>query len=401
MRYCSFSLLTLHIYRICRFFNMTDPEETLLVDEKKDVTRETEKEDITDDKEEFMDPFIDPQMPGNGYIYGADLIMYNEATNMNKNQNGVRVRVWYQGLKESIGCFILFLMYGLIRANYKLSEFNFDSRAVTVIGSPSSNFSTLDPPPIYSFRNTGDEMVIVSNTTYSVENQIGYLLDALSFALIFLVVIRVFPGCTFNPMVSIAQFFLQWTNYPKYSTDTNSIKGVTRAHILFARWEIILNLIGQFIGHVAANIVLYLMLQEETTILLETIPSAKISHDVVVILYEAIGTFILLGSIAAYSRPFRMVSTEDQTTFISTVYFILMLGLIPYTSCSLNIIRSLVSSIFKAIYTSSAMHSSVVFYMIGQGAGAAIAIVCINLYISTLLNKKADREEKEKGTNKE
>ncbi len=163
-----------------------------------------------------------------------------------------------------------------------------------------------------------------------------------------------------SPWASFTSWFFQ------QNADGASLKITHYVHTLE---ETVLVVLSQLLGGIVALLFVFLVQGRDTSLLGETLPSALVTRDEFIILYEAAASFLFFSLITLYSRPRRDVTALEQSAFISISLFFVVMGFGSFTGCSVSATHTLAPAIVRSIFLRVPLRFNVIYYLSGQAIG--------------------------------
>lgn len=304
-----------------------------------------------------MSDFEDAGHPGNGWVPQEFL---NKET-----LPSIRAK----GTMEFCGTFF-FLLFGSLLTNHVINaHLTVNNGSLSAVLSTSQNSTTgLNTTiltvlhPNVAFLDGANGLITVNESATDIPNPLANPWIAISWALVFFILQRALPNCAFNPGVTLNHFFFQW------KLDG---KPFDKLHWAYTCKEALTSVTCQFVAGFCAILVLLCIRRGDTTfpLLGDTYPGPELGADWEIIFYEMFASFLFMSFIHLLSRPRRQVSQEQQARFLSAGFWILYMGFIPYTSCSLNFVRTLSPVLVRSIFAGAAFPLYVVYYLVGHISG--------------------------------
>ncbi len=127
--------------------------------------------------------------------------------------------------------------------------------------------------------------------------------------------------------------------------------------------------LSQLLGGIIALLAVFLVQGRDTSLLGETLPSALVTRDEFIILYEAAASFLFFSLITLYSRPRRDVSALEQSAFIAISLFFVIMGFGSFTGCSVSATHTLAPAIVRSMFLHVPLRFNVIYYLSGQAIG--------------------------------
>lgn len=243
-------------------------------------------------------------------------------------------------------------------------------------GANSTNSTVYTPiPATVQFLNQATGLHIVNNGGAVISNPLANFLSAIIWAILLVLTLRALPGAALNPWVSLNHWFFLWKK---------SGEKLQSSHISHALAETMWVILAQFSGGILAIICVYFIVGRDTSQIGETLPSPTLSNEAEVIIYEGIASFLFMLGLTIVAKPRRDITAAEQTQFAGLAVLILTLAFGTYTGCSLNVVRTFAPALVRSIFSAVPMRLSVLYYILGQAIGYALAGV-----VGWLLNSDA------------
>ena len=289
---------------------------------------------INDDESERLlpkSPRVEAGYPGSGYIAPGDERVRG-ADGVVKTKAGLECCIPTRAFIEFVGC-MFFFFFGT------LGSVNSSAIAIAIIG-PGIDHKT------------------------TVANPLATFLAALVWGGCLFLVLRAVPGIALNPFVVLNNWFFAWKQDGKpFKID----------HVVHSLTESLVVIGAQFAGGFAAIVLVYFVQGRDTSLIGEARPSAIIGHEAWVIAYEGAAAFLFMTLVNVYSRPRRDVNAHEQSMFIGSVLFFLVMCFNAYTGAVINPVKALVPAIVRSIFSGVALRTSLLYYILGQASGFALA----------------------------
>jgi glycerol uptake facilitator-like aquaporin len=337
----------------------------------------------------------------NGFIPAGADVKVNKLTSENVTVDPDyqhTADVWSSFLRELFGTFIMVFIYGIVYVIQKSWVVSVQGQSAFVLTSsinnpfvttpacPNNNTNTTQTlasltPTILLFTQNISSIIGGATTTTTAQNP-GYLF-ASSFILAALIytLIRMLPGCKFNPAFTILNFCLM------FKEDGTAVQISHRSH----GWiKLFVDLVAQFVGSLTAVAVCYLWMQSRVDMLGDSLPSTMLSHDWEIIIYEGLGYLFLCVMLAQSSEPYRDdFSTPEQALYVAGVNFMLHMLIEPFTGFTCwNYFRSLSVMTIRYAATSVAAPSSQAYYLAAFIIGLLIAMIPIHFLNADYLRQQ-------------
>jgi glycerol uptake facilitator-like aquaporin len=292
-----------------------------------------------------------------------------------RRKDGTQVSITARTVQEFAGTMAVVFFATMISVNYAHSSIVLSNSAASVVGAYTMTdtglitlnrtaFFELLPSNSSFLHQSNNGVLTISQNVSVIENPLAGVISALAWSIAMFLAWRVFPGCWFNPWITMNHFFFQW----KQDGTPLSLD-----HWSHTMGETISSVIAQFSGAISGIIFVYFMQSSDASMLGDTLPSAKLGSEAEVIAYEAIASFLLMSLINVYSRPRRDVSSTEQARFIAMILFVITLTFHELTGASMNFARTFAAALIHSLFSSTAMPVSVVYYLCGQAIGFSAA----------------------------
>lgn len=310
---------------------------------------------------------VDAGYPGTGYVPEGDERI-RDKNGMIKTAAGNEYSIFMKANVEFfVGLFFWFFgtMATVMSSNIGIQLKN---TAVTGIGKYAVDNSTglisniteyTETHGSYAFLNQATGLVTRTADYTTISNPLGTFLTALSWGGLLFLCLRMAPGVSLNPWVTLNHFFFAWKK--------SGMLSLTHVSHLFQ--ETFWCIVAQFAAGFVAVIAVYFCMDKDTSQLGETLPGPGLDHEWKVITYEAAASFLFMTLINIYSRPRRDVSASEQALFLGSSLFFIVMGFNGFTGASVNFVHTLSPAVVRSIFSGVALRTSVVYYLIGQAAG--------------------------------
>lgn len=322
------------------------------------------------------DPFIrgsrvDAGYPGNGFVPSGDERIRDKDGRV-KTASGNEYSIFMKANTEFfVGCFFWFFgTMAYVFSTHVAMELK--NTAVTAIGAYAVDNSTGLVTNIteysaihgsYAFLNQATGLVTRTSDQTVIANPLATFLSALSWGGLLYLCLRMAPGVSLNPWITIAHNFFAWKKGGMLST-------THYAHIF---QETVWCVVAQFASGLAAIVGVYFCMDRDTSMLGETLPGPGLDHEWKVLIYEAVASFLFMTLINIYSRPRRDVSAGEQAVFLGASLFFITMAFSGFTGASVNFVHTLSPALVRSIMSGVPLRTSVVYYLIGQAIGYASA----------------------------
>jgi glycerol uptake facilitator-like aquaporin len=201
--------------------------------------------------------------------------------------------------------------------------------------------------------------------TVAPNNTSGAFVGSFCWGAVAFITLRAFPGVAMNPWVTLTAWW--FAHKPDGSAPTWQ-------HMLHTGVEAFWIVCSQLFGAMLALFGVYLVQGRDDRYLGEPFPSALVTHDAYIILYEAAAAFLFWSLVNCYSAPRRAsITALEQTISITFAMILIKLCFSGYTGASLNLARTLGVAFVRSICGGIPMRLNVIYYVIGQGLGFGLA----------------------------
>lgn len=311
---------------------------------------------------------------GTGFVPNGNERMRDGDGTMRRRKDGAEISITARTMQEFAGTASLIFFATMISVNYAHSKILLSNSAVSVVGAYSmgehgmitlnrTQYDLLPSNSSYQHQsNTG--ILTASQNVTLIDNPLAGFIAAAAWSIVMFLALRIFPGCWFNPWITMNHFFFQWKH------DGTPLNLDHWSHTM---GEAISSIIAQFSGAIVAILFVYFVQGSDSSKLGDTLPGKTLGSDAEVIAYEAFASFLFMSFINVYSRPRRDVSAAEQSRFIAAILFVMTLTFYELTGSSMNFARTFASALIHSLVSSTAMPVSVVYYLCGQAIGFAAA----------------------------
>jgi glycerol uptake facilitator-like aquaporin len=309
---------------------------------------------------------VDAGYPGSGYVPDGD--ERNSVEGVVKTASGHEYSITLKTIIEFCGGLFFWFFGILATVTCSTTPIVLRNTGVSALGAYQADNSTgvvtntttySAVHGSYAFLNEATGLTVQLGDQTVIANPLATPLTAMIWAGLFFLVVSALPGISLNPWVSLNHFWFAWKRGGKLSF----------THMKHLTVETFCVIVAQFGSGIVAVICVYFVMNNDTTLIGETLPSTTLSNDAKVILYEAIGSFLFMVLINLYSRPRRNVSAMQQAGFISAGLFFVILCFNGFTGASLNFVRTFAPALVRSIFSGVPMRVSVLWYLIGQSIG--------------------------------